>query len=295
MNHRMRMGCIAVAALLVAAPIAAGPAAAKKKKKKPTAVVTRSATASVSGMGAIATATPLCPKKTRALSGGFLLSPPTAGFGNFGLVYESQKAGQNGWRVSAQNADPGPPQTLTLTAFAYCRKGAPSNKTVTVTAPKPANLQVGPAVAPTCAGKPGAMSGGFLTGPPLVGTAATSIVIDSARTTAKTWQSNIISGAAAADTIAGYAYCAEGKLPAALTTTSEPNTVASSITTVTATCVGKRKVVGGGFGQPAANITTNGYFFLLGSQLTSAKDWQVTGFKIGSLPATLSATAYCAK
>ncbi len=296
MTRRGRaLGIVLVLAMAGIPAVSATTAGAKKKKKKP-GVVTRSASATVTGPGAIAAATAVCPKKTKALSGGFLLSPPGPGTGNIGLVYESQKVGQNSWRVSAQNLDTGAPESLTLTAFVYCRKGAPSTSTVTVSNAKPATLQLGPAATPTCAGKLNAMSGGLLSGPPVVGSGAKEITIESARTTAKTWQSNWLSGTIATDTLAGYAYCAKGKLPSAVTTTSAPNTTSSTPTTVTATCTGKTKIVGGGFAEPTIDLTPpGGYFIVLESQRTSAKVWQVTGVKISTDPATLSATAYCSK
>lgn len=297
MTRKGRLTGLALVALLAAAPAAAaGTAAAKKRaKKKSPGIVVRSATATATGNGAIATATATCPKKTRALSGGFLLSPPVPG-GNVGLVYESQKLGQNAWRVSAQNLDSGAPESLTLAASVYCRKGAPKTSTITASGPKPAALQIGPAVAPTCTGKKNAMAGGMLTGAPVIGAVANEVTIESARTTAKTWQSNFLSGASGTDTLSGYAYCAKGKPPAAVSATSAPNAVSTSTTTVTASCSGKRKLVGGGFAEPTLSLLVpGGFFILLESQRTSATTWQVSGLKVSSAPATLSATAYCAK
>jgi hypothetical protein len=286
---------VAVAGLLaIASPVTAG-ALAKKKAKKPGAVSTRSSTASGTGPSALVTATATCPKGTKAVGGGFLISPPNPGLGFLGLVYESQKVGQGSWRVSAQNLNVGPPQLLTVTADAYCRKGVPSTTTVSATISQPATSQTGPPAVAACTGKSKAVAGGFVSTPPIVGPGATHIMTDSLRTGSKTWLAQALSGPGAPNTVTSHAYCAKGKLPAAVASTSPPNSTPDAISTATATCKGKKKkLLMGGFSEGNVSSAPNSYLLPTESRRLPPNSWRATGYKVGNASGvTLTSSAYC--
>ncbi len=293
MTRRGRLlGVVLVVAVAAVPSLAATPAGAKKKKGKKPAPVVRTAAGNAIGNGSVATATATCPSKTKAVGGGFVLSPPGPGLGFFGIVYESVKVGQKAWRASAQNFDGGAPDSLSITTQVICRKGAPSTTTATNTTPKPAVNQIGPTSLASCTGKASAQAPGFLTGLPVSGPAANLIITDSFLAAAKTANTTLISSASATNSLTTNAYCANGKVKQVA---GQGSTVSTSLSTVesTATCTGKNKMLSGGFQQEGASTTPASYLVPLESQRTGAKTWRVRAVKIGSNPATLIGWGHC--
>lgn len=115
-----RIGIFLLAALVVLClPTAA--VAKKKHKSKLGPVVTVSQTQAVPIRGARAGATATCPAKTVLVGGGFASSPFFASGGS-NFVTESHASGANGWTASASDANGA--NVGSITAEAYCRKGA---------------------------------------------------------------------------------------------------------------------------------------------------------------------------
>src|SRR3954453_16152980 len=88
--------------------------------------ITRTAFKTGTGSGAIITAPATCPPNPRATSGGFESAAPSPGSRLW--VYKSMKVGNTAWRVSGQ-ISPGAANGSNLTAYVYCRQGAPTTVT----------------------------------------------------------------------------------------------------------------------------------------------------------------------
>ncbi len=259
---------------------------------------TRSSTSSAAGNGAIVTTTALGPAKHRAVGGGFQQSVPTAGA--IGLVYESAKSGQGGWRASAQVLDQiAPIDVLSLTSYVYCRKITSSKKTgvstppktsaTTTTVPAPDANQTGPTAQAICGGGRSAMAGGFATSPPVIGGAARPIVLDSTRSGSLSWQTLVLSGAHAG-TVTSRADCAKAKAPSRANAASPFSTTAFEIRTATATCTPKTRPVHGGFTQTGA--TPNNLMLIYESQ-AAGNGWRVSASHLGTASSNVGAAAYC--
>lgn len=294
-----RTGSIKVGALVLSASLVlgGGDALAKKKKgkaKKPGPIVTRSASAGASGNGSVVTATATCPGKTKAISGGFSQTPVGPGTSYAGLVYESQKVGQKSWRVSSQVVDSGPPDSISLTTFVYCRKNVKGTSAASASVPKPAVLADGPSVAASCAGKKKAMGGGSFTSPPVTGpSSADSILTGSLPAGPLSWQSQVLSGAAGANTLTSVAYCAKGKAPTTVSTTGSVPPPNVAVTT-TVSCSGKKRMIAGGFSQTPQGAPPTGYFLVHESVRNGDKTWSVSGVKVGPPAIAPIAAGYCA-
>ena len=212
MSRVRRRGLIGVvmaaAGLLVLAPAAS----AIKKPRKPGPVLAVSATAAATGDGALAQAHAVCPPKTRAVGGGFSETPPfdILGGGFVGVVFDFEKLGQKAWRAKAQNLDPGPPNTVVLTVYVYCRRNAAKTGTASISnGTAVPNILPPPGVATCVNGKAGA--GGYTTAPPVTDAGLLqNQVIGSFPNGAKAWQTTTATGngAAATTSFGGFAYCA---------------------------------------------------------------------------------------
>lgn len=282
---------LTAAALLLVSALAPTQAAAKKKKQKSAPVVTRSQIGVTTTHLGVATATATCPKKTRAVGGGYSANPFNLSAQQVPIPFESVKVGQRSWRVSAQELAPSLGYTMRATAIAYCRKGAPKTAAVSATVTDPGTAQhFGPPATATCAGKRKAMSGGFVTNTPLAGTGITITTTESFRSSSKAWTADSFHNTVGANSLTAFAYCAEGKLPAAVSSTGAPVTTAAGAVTQSASCPAKRRVVGGGFQQVGETGTS--LDFVLGSQAVGST-WQASGFKNSSAPVSLTSIAYC--
>jgi len=278
---RMTICIAAIAAMLVAA----APAEAAKLK-------TRTASTSAAGNGAIATATATCPAKTRAVGGGFLAGfPPFGPDGAIPAVYESVKAGQRGWRASAQVFELGGPiDSNTLTAYVYCREGAPKTKVAEASTVTPLADQAGPTVQAICPGGKAALAGGFATTPPAGAGGIRPVIVSSLRSGTSSWQVLPISGASNSGTVTSYAYCAKGKAPKAVATSGPAVGGIGTQNSALANCSGKRRPVHGGFSQ-AAPAPTN--FDLMFESRRSGKGWQVSSLHTNFSAQTITSVAYC--
>lgn len=281
---------LALAATITLAVSGTAEAKKKGKKLKLGPVVTRSATGNATGNEAIATAIAVCPGKMKAVGGGFLATPiDPANVTPY--PFESQKVGQKSWRVSVQLIDPLPVQTVNLTAYVYCRLGAPGTSTESVTLSTPPGPVVGPAATLGCDPKRRLVGGGFATAPPVTGSVLRNQVIGSQADGAGGWVTTVIS--ALSSSITGYAYCAKQKrAPSRATSTVTGQPFNGTPSAATASCVGRSVPLGGGFSQTASFGPTN-LFRIYESQRVPG-GWRVSALRTGtSTSLTLSSTVLC--
>lgn len=150
-----RIAVIAIAASALVG-LGIGPAQAAKKKGG-AKLQTATATATASGAFDIATATATCPVKTRVVGGGYTTSVPS--LPNHWLnVYESQRAGGRGWRVSGAQYFAG---ADSLTAYAYCQALKGKIRSSSAQIALPAIADQGTVVQASCPSGTKALSGGF--------------------------------------------------------------------------------------------------------------------------------------
>ena len=317
-----RLPIAACGSMVMLALLAPGAADAKPHLGKPVLakVVTSAETA-----GAIATATPSCPKERhwatgrsqgpwRAVSGGFSMSVGQAVVvpGGFvvreptgsGVVYESRKIGQRSWRTSAQSLW----GMITLESYVNCQRRVPKTRSASSTVVTPGTPRVGPAAVATCrAGK--TVAGGFSTPPPLTSTGAANTVVGSIPSGRKGWQAEVVSNRASR--LTSYVYCAKRKRAARLLRSNPLDLSVATLanweahTYFMSSCPGKRvpadhpKVVPfgefvpgvGGFSEQG--LTPSQY--LIPTFLRSSPvEWHANAIKVGSgTPVTLSAVTLC--
>ncbi len=316
----------ALVAILVPVLLGAASAEAKKKHKKPKSppVSTVSATKTTSADNQQLTVTATCPSGLIAVGGGFQ-SPAVLDAGtptDLNLVYESRRAGDNAWQVSAVREDSGGlGPNLPVTAVVDCRstklakKKPAGKKAVAAKTKKKKKLKIteatGTAVAAgadeaqaqataTCPGKTTALGGGFSTSPPPVAVEPESFayVWSNHRTSPTTWFAAISNGGTVQRTLTSYAYCAAG-LKIAETTASVPvpasptPDVVTSAAAVTPLCPKRKSLLGGGFDNTPATKHT-------ALTLLTEFDPANGGWRLGTLnfqvvvPAAISTSAYCA-
>ena len=294
-----RRGLIAgkVLALVAVAMLAlVGSADAKKKKKhKVPPVVTATATATGTVGGQIFSATATCPAGTKALGGGFSAPPLTPSSDDLAVAVASHKVGANQWQATAQFiGGPGPP--VTLTTYAYCRKGAPVTTPVTVSTPIPDFVEGVSGATPANASCPAGtvqLSGGFAMDVVLgSSTSPIAIPLSSNRTDPLTWQATAIAGETG-HTITSQADCAKnpkakkGKKRKKKKKLRTPTEVTGDVTSpdfsesvsATALCPTKTFAVNGGFSHSGFSVS-NPYFFLITESQAVGTTWRVTGFLI---------------
>jgi hypothetical protein len=214
------------------------------------------------------------------------------------IVYESHRAGDASWLVSAHHLGT-PPNTLELTAIAYCRKGG--GKLTEVAAP----VTIGSTArsearsVATCPGKSHAVSGGFQ----IPAFSGGIFVYPTANALAdkRSWGvTGVRSGAdgPAGQAVTAFAYCAKGKKgtptrSASTTATSAPVDVVPSVTTPS--CKKPRKPLGGGFLAPYADSGGSRETIFVTESQRLGRTWKATGFVLGSsgLALNLTALGYC--
>ena len=236
------LALVPLVAILAGLLALAGTAEAKQQgKKQKRGIVTRTAFGTVAGNFAILSATATCPKRSRAVGGGFAVPAPRTGYSP--LVFESQKVGQRGWRASAQMGQDAPFDPITIAVDVYCRRGAPKTATVASTVPTvdaSAFHLNGPATSASCPSNRRLTGGGFSTPPPLSSIGAANSMRRS-EPTGNSWTSEVESDNAPSS-LTSYAYCARRKasppMPAVAATASGANPAPAS-TSVTATCTSK--------------------------------------------------------
>jgi hypothetical protein len=289
------MALLGVAAVSMLA-FAATADAKSKHKKKLGPVLTQSVTVSGAGAQKILTATATCPSKTRAVGGGFLGTP--GGIAAAPTVFESQKVGQNAWRVSSQNVDFAPFDPVWLTASVYCRKGAPATSVTSATATIPASFAHGPAAPATCAlPKQKVVGGGFVTSPPVAPAASAPdfIVTDSLATGPATWLTQVVTLTGGGN-LTGFAYCAKQKKGLFGVSAASPAVNGSgAFATASASCPGKLSPGMGGFSESGvASSPSAGSAFIPYESERVDRSWRVSGlFTTAGDPGTLNSTAYC--
>jgi len=218
------------------------PTAGAKGAKGPREV---SATSTASGAFNVATATAKCPGKMKAVAGGYSTSLP--GVPNHWLnVYESQRVGQNQWRVSGAEFFPAPGAD-TLTAYAYCETLRTKVRSVPVSVPLSTTVNGSTSVLALCPSGTRALSGGFVT--PAPNAADASYVSRSTVAGQSGWVVDATNlRGASARTILGYVYCARIRKPPQRSASVPLLGPANNFRTViTPSCTGRTTARGGGF------------------------------------------------
>lgn len=208
-----------------------------------------SATASAVGAFNVATATARCPGKTKAVAGGYSTSLPSMP-GHWLNVYESQRIGQNRWRVSGVEYFPAPAAD-TLTAYVYCERLKTKVKAVPTGVPLTTTPHGATSVLSICPSGSRALSGGFVT--PASNAVGASYVSRSTAVGQNGWVVDTTNLAGmAARTIFGYVYCARvGKAPRRSASVAVLGPANSFRTVITPACPGKTRARGGGFATSA--------------------------------------------
>jgi hypothetical protein len=246
------------------------------------------------GHAQTATATSVCPGKTKAVGGGFNMSVPSPA--GYGVVYESQRAGKRGWRVSVQNYDPASFTTVVVTAYAYCERGAPKTSTRSVTRPTLAQDTFG-SLAPVGCRSRAVRAGGFITDLPVTGLGTQGPRVTTAfAPQEQRWEVAGISSSSRSVNATAVAYCEKPakKEPKEIKLRSATSgAVAGGLsTTVRAQCPAGSTPVAGGFAQNATAGAAGGSFVIQQSERIE-RSWQVTGVHVGAAPASLIAQAIC--
>lgn len=276
------------ACVLVAGLAGAATAGAAKLKTRSNATIG-------SGNQTQVSASATCPKGTRAVGGGFSVSPRIADSpGLAAVVGESRKLGQRGWTASAFIADLAPPGgSVSLETRVYCREDAPKTKQVAVTQAFPQAAANGLAVTAPCPSGRKAMAGGFTLGNPIRADGLRGgFVTDSFRLGANAWTTAISATGVSALTGTSHAYCAKARAPKPVSAeTAIPNAPGPPIpfSALSAPCPGKRTAGAGGFTQSA---TTLGTLTAIEESFRQGKAWGLAGTHIANSQ-TLTALAYC--
>jgi hypothetical protein len=289
-GRRIAFSCAAlVSGTLLASPVGAvaSPAGATASAR---AVLARSVP--LPDNGALRTVTtPPCEAGTRATGGGFAATRPTD-IGKFPSVevrvLESRKIGQRTWRTSGFASTSGNPPSARLTAFVYCKPGAPATtqklKTVTITADRFAVATA------RCGDAGNAQAGGFQT--PRADASTFGVIFESFRAGSKDWRSrSVMNGAESSrPKLTSYAYCADR--PALRTRLGAANTADfKSVTATTPGCPRGTAALAGGFGVPNALLGQRSYRSFWESHRAGA-GWRTSAVHAGDA-ATLNTTAYC--
>jgi hypothetical protein len=246
-------------------------------------------TVAVTGNQSTGTATATCPGGTKVAGGGF--DAPSSDQ-VMAIAYESVKVDQHAWRASVQLLDPGSPNTVTLTTYAYCRAHAPATHVSSQTVPTSGSVQLGPTASATCPRGETAVAGGFHMPPPLVYPTVTDLFFDSLRNGVTGWDGRVVTGPAGPSMITSEAYCsASADLPVEVDATSGTNGLDATTSTATAACPAGLSPADGGFAQPQSDLSS---FFFVTSSRRVGDSWQVTGLHSGFQPeVSLQAAAYC--
>lgn len=325
MSLRGVAGIAALVAILVPVLLGAASVEGKKKHKKPKSppVTTVSATQTTSADNQQLTVTATCPSGLIAVGGGFE-SPPVLDAGaptDLNLVYESRRAGESAWQVSAVREDSaGQGPNLPVTAVVDCRstklahKKPAGKKAAAAKKKKKKKLKIIEASAPavaagadeaqaqataTCPGKTKALGGGFSTSPTPVALdpEAFSYVWSNHRTSPTTWFAAISNVGKVQRTLTSYAYCAAG-LKIAETTASVPIPATamdaiSSAAVTTPPCSKGKALLGGGFDNTPA--TKHTALALLTEFQPANGSWRLGTLNAQVVaPGAISTSAYCA-
>jgi hypothetical protein len=306
--RRGLLGALAVAMLL--SPATAG-AAKKAPPEQPSGPVNAAqTTVKVNGNGGTTgTATATCPKGQTPIAGGW--NSPGSVRQSFITVYASTRSGKRSWTVSGViNGFVTPPATqwkLNLTAYAYCRVGAPlKSQTKVVSLPLIQNNTAFVTATAKCPKGTSALSGGFLIPAPNTNTAGW--VHQSSRQSARSWSASVSAATANSQpslSMTTIAYCAPGTTPGTAKKTTVPappsDTVQGTITPNAPPTVAKSpkcpNMVGGGFRAPSVTTGTLSAdsipFIYESRRLGKNGPWQTSMFNSGANATTLTSVGYC--
>jgi hypothetical protein len=291
------------AVALLATPTAV-PAKKKHKKPKspPVSVVTNTQTTTTANQRITVTAS--CPAGLLAVGGGFAAPPSLTGTTVNGVyfVYESRRASESSWQVSAIRQNSGPP--LPLTTSVDCRSARLSVKKkkkltiteVTATGTAPANSE-GSATA-ICPSNTQALGGGFSSSPDpdLSGSSAFPFFEKSYRTAPGAWTSTFFNVGSTVRSVTSHAYCASGlNVVDSVGTATLPGSGGSTIggaTAVSPPCPPRRALLGGGFNNPV--VMSMGAVAIINTSQPVGGTWQVTALNDSGSPGTLESHGYCA-
>jgi hypothetical protein len=315
-----------MALLLLLVPLLLGVASAdaKKKQRKPKSppVTTVSAARTTSADNQQVTATATCPSGLIAVGGGFT-SPPVLDAGtptDLALVYESRRAGDNAWQVSAVREDEGSPgPDLPLTAIVDCRstklasKKPAGKKASTAKKKKKKKLRIieatGSAVAApedaaqasataTCPAKTTALGGGFSSSPTPVATSPGSAFPyfwSNHRANPTSWFAALSNVGTVSRTVTSYAYCAAGlKVAETTAPVSLPasETTVNGATATTPPCPKGKALLGGGFDNTPA--TESSAIALLTGFSPANGSWKLETLNFRDASGAITSFAYCA-
>jgi hypothetical protein len=318
-------GRIGLVAILVPVLIGAASAEAKKKHKKPKSppVTVVSASKSTSTDNQQVTVTATCPPGLLSVGGGFL-SPALLVEGaptDLNVVYESRRAGDTAWQVSAvrEDSDANGP-ALEVTASVDCRTAMlaakkPASKRAVVAKKKKkkkktlriTEVSASGASAPAAGARaeaiascpPGtqALGGGFSSSPApdLSAHASFPYFWADHRTSLTGWRAAYSNVGTIARTVTSYADCAAGLN---VTETSGGATLPASGTTVggapaaSPPCPSGTALLGGGFNDTPASMTS-ALALLTGSSADNGS-WRVTALNGATVAGTIGSIGYCA-
>jgi hypothetical protein len=284
---------VGAAALLAAVGVTDVALAGKKDAPKPGKVTKATRSATLGGDQSIGTVNTTCPRRARAISGGFTLTAIPTGVPP-GTVYEFQKGGQRGWRASALVFQT-PPGGARLTVHAYCRVGAPKTSTASSTVAVPDANQTGVTASASCPRGSKAQSGGWVTPPPIVGAPPTPFITDSLRVGVVGWGVTAISRntGIGGTTLTSNAYCAKAKkAPSTASATGESVPTPTGVSTVDARCSARRPLAGGFSQAPVAPYPLINADQVWEFQL-AGKAWRTSGVQMGIAPPALTSHVYC--
>ncbi len=296
---REKARAIAPALVVTALAVALlAPSGAGAQKKSGAKVISKTKSLNIAGTNATGTIVAKCPRSMAAVGGGFSSIPnvivkPT----NLLIVYESQRAGARGWRVSASQGVPD--STGKLTAYVYCRKTGAQIKEVSNTAPLAAAGRSEASASAACPAGTKVISGGYAV-PPTQG-GATTFLTENVKSGGRNWNVTGVrdSNAAPADgSVESIAYCsaAESSKQRRDTISVQTNTT-NNITGVVETdpCTAPRNTSMGGFIAPYVQAGAERAALLVVESRRQGRGWRVLG--IGSGPGgfnvSLTGFVYC--
>jgi hypothetical protein len=304
--------------LLAALLLTPGIAGAKKKHKKPksppVSVVTN--TQSTTTENQLITVTASCPPGLLAVGGGFAGPPSLTGTSVDGVyfIYESRRASESFWKVSAVRQNSGGP--LPLTTSVDCRSARlspkkPAKKASSAKKKKKRKLTITEASATgsattnsegsataTCPANTQALGGGFSSSPDpdLSGSSAFPFFEKSYRTAPGAWTSTFFNIGTTTRSVTSYAYCASGlNVVDSVGTATLPGSSGSTIggaTAVSPACPPRRALLGGGFNNPT--VAPMSAVAILNTSQPVGGTWRVTALNDSNASGTIESHGYCA-
>lgn len=287
-KRRIVLPAVAVAA---AVALTAAPAASAAK------VISKSRTVTISGT-TLGSVTAKCPRGLSTVGGGYTSSPQTVATpASLLVVFESQRAGTRGWRVSAGQAVNG---TGELTAFVYCTQLQDQLRQVKSTLPiGSAPRSEANDVTAICPKGSKVISGGFKVPPTQNG--ATVFLTSSVKSGGRNWVIDAVRDndtATAGSAVQSFGYC--GKALAAKVkskTTTVTTNLSADVVPVAQTppCANPANVASGGFTAPYVQNGNDRGAIIVTESRRAKGGWITSGYGSGpsGFPVSLTSFAYC--